>query len=428
MRTKTCRVINQVPMVTISLLYVRRMIVILSIILIATGNTGQCLPSEPCEKLSDIRIRKLDGNLENVFAAPSWVGNSTRTAASNTEMTNIPVKIHLFLNTSEPSHVRRLTQTQEWIDTENANGSALLWAYMQIGLNFSDIKIKIYLPSADSLNANMSLQHVEKLSILNATEWKKLGERAIMTNNTACQSKTEINFTGTGTIQKYITDNSCPSHIYGTDAEYHFPCKDLKAHFDTLCGLSIDPPFYVDQGDVFNYKIKPNTPYGNTTVKLVLLQILLGRIVFESNKIEDTFQFKKGGVYRLEVGTDSTTNFSRQITFYINKKCTSIKEFVSNWVQSSLTTLEQVHILLTINRIEPINYGVYEYLVHSPSKIPSATVLIKNLNGADSSVWAYLAEAFGAVIRKEGILYYSNRIITLATYYISQTTMHHVNR
>ena len=401
-----CRVINQAPMVTVSLLLrvrtqMMRITAILSIfgIVLAIGNTGLCLPSRPCEKLSDLKI-KLDENLENVFAAPSWVGNSTRTAASNTEMMNIPVKIHLFISTS-PQQSHRLTQIQQWIDTENANGSALS-AWMQIGLNLSDIKIRIYLPSADTLNANISLQHVENISILNESEWRKLGERAIMRNKTACQSrKTQIHLTGTGTIRHSITDNSCPSHIYGTDAEDNLTCKDLKSHFETLCGHSIDPPFYVDQGDVFNYNIKPNTSYGTTTVKLLLIP--LNTIVFESRKIKDSFQFKKGGVYVLIVDTDNTTNFSRQMTFFLNKNCTSIKEFVSNWIQSSLTTLEQVHILLTFNRIEPIDYGVYEYLVHSPSKMPGVTVLIKNSNGADSSIWAYLAKAFGAVIRKEGI-------------------------
>ena len=375
-----------------------RMIAIFSILIIlASGNTGLCLPSGPCEKLSDIKIRKLDGNLENIFAAPSWLGNNTRTAASNTEMTNIPVKIHLFLNTSETSHIRRLTQTQEWIDTENANSSALLSAWMQAGLNFSDIKIRAYLPPADFLN--VKTRHVEKLSILNASEWERLGKSTIKTRKTACQFKYYQNFTGT--ISLYITDNSCPGHFYGTDAEYHLPCKDLELHYVKLCGASIAPPFYVDQGDEFNYSINPNTPYGNTTVKLLLFPY---QEIFESNETEDSFRFKKGGLYRLVItNTDRTTNFSRQIIFFLKKKCMSIKEFVSNWRQSSLTTLEEVNILLTINRIEPSDFGMYQYLVHSPSKIPGATVLINNLNGTDSSIWVYLAEAFGAVIRKEGI-------------------------
>ena len=113
-----------------------------------------------------------------------------------------------------------------------------------------------------------------------------------------------------------------------------------------LCGAIIDPTHFVDQGDIFKYNIQP---YGKITVKLFLF---LGGIVFESIKTKDSFQFKKSGLYRLVV--DSTTNFSRQITFFLNKKCTSIKDFVSNWIQSSsgsLTTPEQVHILLTINRI-----------------------------------------------------------------------------
>ena len=104
---------------------------------------------------------------------------------------------------------------------------------------------------------------------------------------------------------------------------------------------------------------------------------------------------------------DTSADYDGVFTVYVKKKCQHISEYSTYW--KDYVNPRQINILFSNTLINPaVECGRYEYCFNAPNETPGVAIFFKNINekieANDQSFWTHLSKAFGASIRKEGML------------------------
>ena len=357
---------------------------------ISQTESSQHFPPDSCNSLSDIRV-----NNTSIFApVPSNYGNATADDASSDVL--LTVTMHLFLNRRSAARGSAIiTSIDEWITNQRSVNTSLLNTWIRkTGVNVSDIRFRVYLPSSFSSQeqtnlANSTRSHyLENITVLNESEWKKLGNGTINIstyNSTGvCTSKSEVWFNGTSSEQEIqISDTNCPAANFGENC--------IPDYWKRVCLYGLR------QGDIFQFKHIPMA-HGNISVSLYYAPALIDipYKVYESSKFHGSFILPgEGGLYVIVSG-ESFGLFRYSITY----RCKNMTSLIDDLMHYGLLNQKEINIVLNDVRIKPVLHGQFEYITQPPFKSP---ILMKNIDSTGYEyLWSYFAKAFGAAIQNEG--------------------------
>ena len=291
----------------------------------------------------------------------------------------------------------------------------------QAGVNLSNITIVAIIPESCRQRSLLdrspsSIAHLINVTILEDTEWKRLGQETLtlykVNNSQFCETEVEnvFNFKHSNKMIIRLVDSTCRINFRPTTD--FITCSEVSSYQEHVCETK-----FLRQNDVFKYKY---TAQENAVrVKLMHLQdVLLNTIfkyVFESTNSEGNFTLQEDGIYNIQLSVVQNSGQlkpSGRFTYTIIKNCRHVKDSLEDWLHLSYFSPGHMNVLLTDNRIQPITYGNYEFISISPFQPPGVLAFLRmltpddvNANGfkkTDQTLWGYLAEAFGAAIRKEG--------------------------
>ena len=375
------------------MLYVILLLLIVSLPTTIGESSSQHDLADSCSSLSDVRV---DNKM--IFAPiPSNDGSADSDVA-------VSLMLHVFINSLAAQGSAIISSVNQWIAHEHsANRTSLLNTWIRkTGLNISDIRFRVYLPSSISLQEQRNLtnithiySHLQNITILNESEWKKLGHDTIYYNSTdvrGCKSNFSIWFSGTLQEIRAVSDTNCP-------ADFSKSCPRLTNYWERLCRYGLR------QGDIFQFKFMPITD-GNISVSLYHETIAEPEKVYElRNNDHGNFTLPEdGGYYIIIENIDHTSGY---FNYNITHNCKNMTRLIDDWLNVNLLNQQEINVVLNEMRIKPVLLGQYEYITQSPFKIPGIVLLMKNIDSAGvvkelEYMPAWMAKAFGAAIQNEG--------------------------
>ena len=344
--------------------------------------------ADSCNLLSDFRV-----NNTMIFAPVSNDGS----ALADSDV-DVSLMLHVFLN-SLAAQGTIIRSVDEWITRQRSENTSLLNTWIgNTGVNVSDIRFKVYLPSSESIslqdriNVTHVYSHLQNITTLNESTWKKLGRDNIYhdsTNVTGCRSNFSIWFNGSRQEVRISDTRNGPD----------FGESCLTSHWKCLCMYGLR------KGDVFQFKFLPIKD-GNISVSLFYnnipwLSVSEPEEVYKSrNNNHGNYTLPKDGGYVIIIENLNQSQAAGYFNYNITYNCKNITKLIDDWLSTDLLNQQEINVLLNDIRVKPVLHGQYEN-TKSPFKIPGivdSTRIVKELEYMP--VW--LAKVFDAVIQNEG--------------------------
>ena len=374
----------------------RKMIVLyilVGVLSLTTARSSRAVDHVSCAQFHDITFDN-----SSVFAAPS-------PATSNGREINIPIRLHLLM--SDRSLFKRAREVNNWISQQLNNSRpnddlSLFHAWSdKTAVITDDIKFKIYTTSdlssqlPDYLN---DLAWLESTTVLNSSVYDLLGEGTVSVNrdlSEPCWLEQTIRLKRSS--YQYL-ENSCPEiHLNETKA-----CEEVHVHWKRTCN---NPSYFnLRKGDIIYYDFNYTqvSSFNITTTLFVQDTAFL-----TSTNYWDKFMFEEDPNGPIALRIDTSADYDGVFTVYVKKKCQHISEYSTYW--KDYVNPSQINIIFSNTLINPaVECGRYEYCFNAPNETPGVAIFFKNIlekiEDNDQSFWAHLSKAFGASIRKEGML------------------------
>ena len=379
----------------------RKMIVLyvlVGVLSLTTARSSRAVDvSLVCEQFHDIIFDN-----SSVFAAPS-------PATSNGREINIPIRLHLLI--SDRSLLKRAREVNNWISQQlnnsHPNDLSLFHAWSdKTAVITDDIKFKIYTTSdlssqlPDYLN---DLAWLESTTVLNSSVYDLLGEGTVSVNRARDSSEPcwlEQTIQLKRSSYQYLENSCLEIHLNETKT-----CEEVHVHWKRTCN---NPSYFnLRKGDNIYYDFNYTKVFNLTITTTLFVQ---DTALFSSMQYQDKFTFEEDPNGPIALRIDTSADYDGVFTVYVKKKCQHISEYSTYWKDYvNPTEIKIFHIIISNTLINPaVECGRYEYCFNPPNETPGVAIFFKNIHekieANEHSFWAHLSKAFGASIRKEGML------------------------
>jgi len=319
----------------------------------------------------------------------------------------VRVRLHVIDSAHHFNLSTLVEALDSWVNYQlHANGSLLDEWLQKAGIDFTYIRYTIYHPASPLSAENVSSNAVQ---LLPRNISHQLGENMMIywhhdtgINQGYCIQQTDV-------VSLHLMAESGPKtvHTCVNPTYQSINCQEYQEYVKKMTCQSYNVQ-KLQRNDQFTYT------YTGSSIGLVSLSLAVknGK-VYESNTTSGEFTIPQDGNYIIKVQNVGNELLDVNFSYSFEKSCIHVNEFINKLLQSGYLGQKEVNVIWVDNPTELL-HGHREYLTFPPqnatnvgSTIP--TILFKKwsfiqdlLTGNSQSLWAYIAEAFGASIRTQG--------------------------